>query len=138
MGAVSGIALALDRVGFGGHVLAVDPQRHARRIGRRLHPDGAGQGTEGKPHHSAACPSKLPHACRKPVRHRSGHADGGAIVTEVVFGLPGLGREAVQAITTQDLPIIMGVTILSAVLVVAVNLIVDLCHALLDFRVRLE
>jgi peptide/nickel transport system permease protein len=63
---------------------------------------------------------------------------GGAIVTEVVFGLPGLGREAVQAITTQDLPIIMGITILSAVLVVAANLIVDLCHALLDPRVRLE
>lgn len=63
---------------------------------------------------------------------------GGAIVTEVVFGLPGLGREAVQAITTQDLPIIMGITILSAALVVAANLVVDLCHALLDPRVRLE
>jgi peptide/nickel transport system permease protein len=63
---------------------------------------------------------------------------GGAIVTEVVFGLPGLGREAVQAITTQDLPIIMGITILSAVLVVAANLVVDLGHALLDPRVRLE
>jgi len=63
---------------------------------------------------------------------------GGAIVTEVVFGLPGLGREAVQAITTQDLPIVMGVTILSAVLVVAANLGVDLVHALLDPRVRLE
>ena len=63
---------------------------------------------------------------------------GGAIVTEVVFGLPGLGREAVQAITTQDLPIIMGITILSTVLVVAANLGVDLWHALLDPRVRLE
>jgi peptide/nickel transport system permease protein len=63
---------------------------------------------------------------------------GGAIVTEVVFGLPGLGREAVQAITTQDLPIIMGITILSSALVVAANLGVDLWHALLDPRVRLE
>jgi peptide/nickel transport system permease protein len=63
---------------------------------------------------------------------------GGAIVTEVVFGLPGLGREAVLAITTQDLPIIMGITILSAVLVVVANLVVDLWHALLDPRVRLE
>ena len=59
-------------------------------------------------------------------------------MTEVVFGLPGMGREAVQAITTQDLPIVMGVTILSAVLVVAANLGVDLVHALLDPRVRLE
>ena len=63
---------------------------------------------------------------------------GGAIVTEVVFGLPGLGREAVQAITTQDLPIIMGITILSTVLVVAANFGVDLWHAVLDPRVRLE
>ncbi len=63
---------------------------------------------------------------------------GGAIVTEVVFGLPGLGREAVQAITTQDLPIIMGISIVSAVLVLTANLIVDMWHALLDPRVRLE
>ena len=63
---------------------------------------------------------------------------GGAIVTEVVFGLPGLGREAVLAITTQDLPVIMGITILSAALVVAANLLVDLVHALIDPRIRLE
>jgi len=63
---------------------------------------------------------------------------GGAIVTEVVFGLPGLGREAVQAIANQDLPIIMGITILSAALVVAANLLVDFVQALLDQRVRLE
>jgi len=63
---------------------------------------------------------------------------GGVIVTEVVFGLPGLGREAVQAITNQDLPIIMGITLLSALLVVAANLMVDLLQAVLDPRVRLE
>jgi peptide/nickel transport system permease protein len=63
---------------------------------------------------------------------------GGAIVTEVVFGLPGLGREAVQAIANQDLPIIMGITILSAALVVAANLAVDVAQAMLDQRVRLE
>jgi peptide/nickel transport system permease protein len=63
---------------------------------------------------------------------------GGAIVTEVVFGLPGLGREAVQSITTQDLPVIMGITVLSTVLVVMANLAVDVWHGLLDPRVRLE
>lgn len=63
---------------------------------------------------------------------------GGAIVTEVVFGLPGLGREAVLAITTQDLPVIMGITILSAVLVVGANVLVDLVHAVIDPRIRLE
>jgi peptide/nickel transport system permease protein len=63
---------------------------------------------------------------------------GGAIVTEVVFGLPGLGREAVVAIANQDLPVIMGITLLSAVMVVAANLVVDVVQALLDPRVRLE
>ncbi len=63
---------------------------------------------------------------------------GGAIVTEVVFGLPGLGREAVQAIANQDLPIIMGIAILSAALVVAANLVVDILQAVMDPRVRLE
>ena len=63
---------------------------------------------------------------------------GGAIVTEVVFGLPGLGREAVLAITTQDLPVIIGITILSSTLVVVANLVVDTCYALLDPRVRVR
>jgi peptide/nickel transport system permease protein len=63
---------------------------------------------------------------------------GGAIVTEVVFGLPGLGREVVQAITKQDLPVIIGVTILSSALVVTASLLVDACHSLLDPRVRAD
>jgi peptide/nickel transport system permease protein len=63
---------------------------------------------------------------------------GGAIVTEVVFGLPGLGREAVLAITTQDLPVIIGITILSSALVVTASLVVDTCYAFLDPRVRLR
>jgi len=61
---------------------------------------------------------------------------GGAIVTEVVFGLPGLGREVVQAIAKQDLPVIIGVTILSSALIVTANVVVDIVHALLDPRVR--
>jgi peptide/nickel transport system permease protein len=63
---------------------------------------------------------------------------GGAIVTEVVFGLPGLGREAVLAITTQDLPVIIGITILSSALVVTASLIVDAFYAVLDPRVRVR
>jgi len=63
---------------------------------------------------------------------------GGAIVTEVVFGLPGLGREVVQAILKQDLPVIIGVTILSSALVVVANLLVDVCQSLLDPRVRAD
>jgi peptide/nickel transport system permease protein len=61
---------------------------------------------------------------------------GGAIVTEVVFGLPGLGREVVQAIAKQDLPVIIGVTILSSALIVTANIVVDMVQALLDPRMR--
>lgn len=63
---------------------------------------------------------------------------GGAVITEVVFGLPGLGYTAVQAITNQDLPVIIGVVIITAAAVVVANLLVDIGYALLDPRVRLH
>jgi peptide/nickel transport system permease protein len=63
---------------------------------------------------------------------------GGAIITETVFGITGLGWNAVQAIDEQDLPIIMGITVLAAVFVVVANLIVDILYAVLDPRVRLS
>jgi peptide/nickel transport system permease protein len=61
---------------------------------------------------------------------------GGAIVTETVFGLPGLGQLAVQSITTQDLPVIVGIVLLAAVFIVFANIVVDLLYAVLDPRVR--
>jgi peptide/nickel transport system permease protein len=63
---------------------------------------------------------------------------GGAVVTEQVFGLPGLGREAVQAITTEDLPVIMGIALLASVFVVVASILVDLGYALVDPRVRVR
>jgi peptide/nickel transport system permease protein len=62
---------------------------------------------------------------------------GGVIITEQVFGIPGLGWSIVQAINQQDLPIIMGIAVLAAVFVVVANLIVDILYAVLDPRVRL-
>jgi peptide/nickel transport system permease protein len=62
---------------------------------------------------------------------------GGAIVTEKIFGLPGLGALAVQSVFTQDLPVIMGTVLVAAFFVVAANVIVDMTYALLDPRVRL-
>jgi peptide/nickel transport system permease protein len=62
---------------------------------------------------------------------------GGVIITEQVFGIPGLGWTIVQAITQQDLPVIMGIAILAATFVVVANLIVDILYAVLDPRVRL-
>jgi peptide/nickel transport system permease protein len=61
---------------------------------------------------------------------------GGAVVTENVFGLPGLGQLAVQSVTNQDLPVIIGIVMLGATFVVVANFAVDLFYAVLDPRVR--
>jgi peptide/nickel transport system permease protein len=63
---------------------------------------------------------------------------GGAILTESVFGLPGLGRESVQAINNQDLPVIVGIVIVAAAAVIIANIVVDMMYAVLDPRVRLH
>ena len=61
---------------------------------------------------------------------------GGAIVTERVFGLPGVGATTVQAIVDNDLPVIQGVVLFAAFFVVMFNLVVDIFYAVLDPRVR--
>jgi peptide/nickel transport system permease protein len=62
---------------------------------------------------------------------------GGAVITEVTFGLHGLGSFAVEAIQNQDLPEIMGVTMLAAFFIVIANLVVDILYAVVDPRVRI-
>jgi len=62
---------------------------------------------------------------------------GGAIVTEQVFALPGLGRLSVQSVTTSDLPVITGTVLVAAFFVITANLVVDLLYAVIDPRVRL-
>jgi peptide/nickel transport system permease protein len=61
---------------------------------------------------------------------------GGVIVTEQVFGLPGLGQLAWQSVTTQDLPVIIGTVLVASAFIVVANLLVDLGYAVLDPRVR--
>jgi peptide/nickel transport system permease protein len=63
---------------------------------------------------------------------------GGAIITETVFSLPGLGWTAVHAITNQDLPVVMGIVIIASAGVVIANVLVDIGYAILDPRVRLH
>jgi peptide/nickel transport system permease protein len=63
---------------------------------------------------------------------------GGVVVTEIVFGVNGLGYDTIHAVTTGDLPVIMGFVLLGAAFVVVANLLVDLCYALLDPRVRIS
>jgi peptide/nickel transport system permease protein len=62
---------------------------------------------------------------------------GGVVVVEAVFGLGGIGETSVQAIYTDNLPVIIGFVIIAALFVVVANIIVDLAYALLDPRVRL-
>lgn len=63
---------------------------------------------------------------------------GGAVVTETVFGMPGLGFTAVQSIQQQDLPIIIGVVIVASAAVIVANIVVDALYAVVDPRVRLH
>lgn len=69
---------------------------------------------------------------------QSGGILGGAVLTETIFGLAGVGRSLFEAITSRDFPVIQGFTVVIAFIYVATNLIVDLSYAYLDPRVRLE
>jgi peptide/nickel transport system permease protein len=62
---------------------------------------------------------------------------GGAVVTEAVFGWPGMGRLAVEAANGRDYPLIVGITVVVATVVVTSSLLVDLAYTWLDPRVRL-
>jgi peptide/nickel transport system permease protein len=65
-----------------------------------------------------------------------GLAVGGAIFTETVFDLPGLGREAIRAYGLNDMPVITGIVLFTALAVVLINLLVDTLYGLLDPRIR--
>jgi peptide/nickel transport system permease protein len=63
---------------------------------------------------------------------------GGAILTETTFSLPGLGQAVLAGIKNQDLPIILGVTLITSLAVLIANLVVDVLYAVIDPRVRLS
>jgi peptide/nickel transport system permease protein len=63
---------------------------------------------------------------------------GGAVLTETVFSLPGMGRFLVDAIFARDYPVIQGFTLIIALVFVFMNLLVDISYAYLDPRVRLS
>jgi peptide/nickel transport system permease protein len=60
---------------------------------------------------------------------------GGSVVVESVFSIPGLGRLAYEAVLKRDTPLLLGVMLSSAVLVIAINLVVDIAYAALDPRI---
>lgn len=63
---------------------------------------------------------------------------GGAVLTESVFGLPGMGKFLIDSIFARDYPVVQGFTLIIAVVFVLVNLLVDISYAYLDPRVRLS
>jgi len=62
----------------------------------------------------------------------------GAVLTETIFGLAGVGRSLFEAITARDYPVIQGFTLVIAFSYVLINLLVDISYAFLDPRIRLE
>ena len=67
-----------------------------------------------------------------------GVALGGAIFTETVFGLPGLGKTAITHLEGFDLPTVMGIVVFATVCIIIFNLFVDLLYAVIDPRIRLS
>ena len=66
-----------------------------------------------------------------------GLALGGAIFTETIYALPGLGRTSVQALANYDIPTVQGVIVFATLVIISFNLIVDLLYAVIDPRIRL-
>ncbi|WP_278287059.1 ABC transporter permease [Clostridium sp. AM58-1XD] len=60
----------------------------------------------------------------------------GAVITESVFGIPGIGRLAVNAIETRDMPLLQGTVVFTTILVIIGNLAADLLYSVLDPRIR--
>ena len=63
---------------------------------------------------------------------------GGVVVIESVFGWPGIGSQAVRAISQEDLPVLMGTLLFGTLCIVVASLVVDLVHVLLDPRIALD
>ena len=63
---------------------------------------------------------------------------GGAVITEYVFNIPGLGRLSTDAVSNVDLPVIVGTVMFAAFFIVTANIVVDLLYARLDPKVRLK
>jgi peptide/nickel transport system permease protein len=65
-----------------------------------------------------------------------GHMLGGAVITETIFGWPGIGHYTVIAIQQRDFPVVQAAVLLSSGVFIALNLAVDLLYGYLDPRIR--
>jgi len=87
----------------------------------------------------------LVHACRNALvpivtllGFSIGGAIGGAVLTETIFAFTGMGRVAIEAIQYDDQIVVMGITLITSIIFLLANLIVDISYAIVDPRVRLE
>ena len=108
-------------------------------MSRGLHPHGAGEGPARAARWSGAT------ACARRSRRSSPSSAstsaillGGAILTETVFNIPGIGRSPTTRSSTVDLPVIQGTVLFGAFFIVVANLVVDILYAFLDPRVRYD
>ena len=62
----------------------------------------------------------------------------GAVITESVFAIPGVGSLAVSAINNRDMPLLQGTVIFTAALIIAGNLVADILYSVIDPRIRVE
>ncbi|MFT3864210.1 MAG: ABC transporter permease [Solirubrobacterales bacterium] len=127
------LTLALPLAGFLGQVTRDEFERGLKQpfaISARMR--GAGEGEVRRKH-------VLRHALLPGIT-LTGWAIGatisGAVLVEVIYARPGLGQVLVQAVTNQDLPVVVGITMLVALIYVVVNLVVDLLYVLVDPRLR--
>ncbi len=63
---------------------------------------------------------------------------GGAVITETVFGWPGIGQLAVNAVHSRDYPVVQAVVLISALIFVVINLLVDMLYSVIDPRIKYE
>ena len=62
----------------------------------------------------------------------------GSFVIEIIFAVPGMGKHLVQSVTNRDYPLVIGMTLIYAVMLIMANLIVDLLYSVVDPRIRLK
>jgi oligopeptide transport system permease protein len=60
----------------------------------------------------------------------------GTFVIEIIFSIPGIGRYFVTAISSRDYSVVMGITVLTSVIIILANLVVDILYGVLDPRTR--
>jgi peptide/nickel transport system permease protein len=63
---------------------------------------------------------------------------GGAVITEQIFNWPGMGRLAIEAVFARDFPVVQGIVLIVAVMVLAINLLIDITYAYVDPQIRYQ